>query len=71
VLCLTTLPFRILRHVVPSRHSSSTLEVIRFEPSEPLGSLHEAILWSAPNIVRWIELGERDANRALLSMTAP
>jgi len=69
VLCLTTLPFRILRHVVRSRHSSSALEVIRFEPSEPLGSLRQAIHWTAANIVRWIELGERDANRALLSMT--
>jgi predicted acylesterase/phospholipase RssA len=69
VLCLTTLPFRILRHVVPSRRSSSTLEVIRFEPSEPLGSLHEAISWRAANIARWIDLGERDANRTLLSIT--
>jgi predicted acylesterase/phospholipase RssA len=69
VLCLTTLPFRMLRRVVPPRKFSSALEVIRFEPSEPLGSLHEAISWSAANVARWIDLGERDANRTLLSIT--
>jgi NTE family protein len=69
VLCLTTLPFRILRHVVPSRRSSSALEVIRLEPSEPLGSMRDAVIWSAANIARWIELGERDANRVLHSIT--
>jgi predicted acylesterase/phospholipase RssA len=69
VLCLNTLPFRIMRHVVPTRPPSKSLEVIRFEPSEPLGSLHEAVLWTAKNVKRWIELGERDANRVLLSIT--
>jgi NTE family protein len=69
VLCLTTLPFRILRHMAPSRGSSPALEVIRFEPSESLGSLREAISWTAANVARWIALGERDANRALLSIT--
>lgn len=69
VLCLTTLPFRMLRHVTPSRRSSPTLEVIRIEPSEALGSLYEAISWTPANTARWIELGERDANRALLSIT--
>jgi len=69
VLCLTTLPFRILRHVAPARRSSPALEVIRFEPSEPLGSLREAVSWTAANVARWIKLGERDANRTLLSFT--
>jgi predicted acylesterase/phospholipase RssA len=69
VLCLNTLPFRMLRYVVPSRKISAALQVVRFEPSEPLGSLHDAISWTAENVKRWIELGERDANRTLLSIT--
>ena len=67
VLCLTTLPFRILRHAIPSRKCSSALEVIRFEPSEPLGSVRDAVFWTAANIGRWIELGEHDAEQALVS----
>lgn len=69
VLCLTTLPFRVMRHVLPSRKPTPALEVLRFEPSEPLGSLREAVMWSAENVRRWVELGERDANRTLLSIT--
>jgi len=45
------------------------LEVQLIEPSEPLGSLRDAVRWSPANIVRWIALGERDANRAVTSIT--
>jgi NTE family protein len=69
VLCLNTLPFRMLRHVVPSHPPSSALEVIRFEPSEGLGSLLDAMFWKPANVARWIELGERDAIRTLHSIT--
>lgn len=69
VMCLTSLPFRVMRRILPTHQDPGNMEVIRFEPSEPLGSLRDAIVWSAANIRRWIDLGERDANRALLSIT--
>jgi len=61
VNCLTTLPFRMLRAVMRPPAASAALEVIRIEPSEPLGSLRDTAVWSAANIQRWIDLGERDA----------
>ena len=48
---------------------SASLEVVSIEPSARLGSLGDAVVWSAENIRRWIELGERDANCALTSIT--
>jgi hypothetical protein len=42
------------------------LEVIRIEPSVPLGSLRDTAVWSLANIRRWIELGECDGARAVL-----
>ena len=67
--CLTTLPFRMLRKVLRPRRPSSALAVTLIEPSEPLGSLLDATIWSASNIRRWIELGENDGNRAATSIT--
>ncbi len=67
--CLTTWPFRALRRVMPQRQPSARLEVIRIEPSEPLGSLRDTFHWSAANIRRWVALGERDGKRALPSIT--
>jgi predicted acylesterase/phospholipase RssA len=71
--CLTTFPFRAIRAIrtilSPRRPSSSALEVILIEPSEPLGSLRDATVWSAANIARWIDLGERDGHRAASSFT--
>ncbi len=69
IMCLDTLPFRVMRRVLPNRKDSGKLEVARLVPSEPLGSLRDVLRWKASNIKRWIELGERDANRALLSIT--
>ena len=53
VNALTTLPFR----------------VIRIEPSTELGSVRDAVCWSRPNVERWIEQGQRDANRVVTSIT--
>ena len=64
---LNRMPFKILRRTVWARESSTALEVIRIEPSERLGSLYDAMVWNAKNIERWIELGERDARRAMTS----
>jgi NTE family protein len=69
VNALTTLPFRLLRKVLRPPGPSAALEVIRIEPSVPLGSLKDAAVWTASNIGRWIELGERDGNRAAQSIT--
>lgn len=66
---LTTLPFRLLRTVLPPRRPTSALQIVRIEPSVRLGSLRDAAVWSADNIRRWIDLGERDGNRAATSIT--
>ena len=63
---LTTLPFRAMRAVIRPRRPGPAVDVSVFEPSEPLGSLRDAAVWSSANIRRWIEMGERDAARASL-----
>jgi NTE family protein len=69
VNCLNTWPFRTLRKVIRPRRPSAALHVNLIEPSEPLGSLRDTGVWSADNVRRWIDLGERDGNRALHSIT--
>lgn len=61
---LTAPIFRLLRKTMGAPNASPFLRVVRLEPSEPLGSLRDAVVWSAANIARWIALGERDAERA-------
>ena len=61
--------FRLLHAAVPARRVGPGLEVIRIEPSQPPGSLRDAVVWSKPNIERWIRLGEQDGNRAVTSIT--
>jgi predicted acylesterase/phospholipase RssA len=61
--------FRLHRKIMRVPQATPALLVIRLEPSEPLGSLRDAVVWSAANIERWIALGERDANRAVTSIT--
>lgn len=65
---LTSWRFRVLRRLTFAPNASAALEVIRIEPSEPLGSLYDAMVWNAKNTARWIELGERDARRAMTSV---
>lgn len=67
--CLTNLSFRMLRALLRPRIASATLDVTLIEPSEQLGSLRDTICWSHSNIERWIELGERDAKRAMSKIT--
>ncbi len=69
VNCLTTLPFRVLRALLRPRSAGPGFPVISIVPSEPLGSLRDALYWSRPNIERWIALGERDGEQALNSIT--
>jgi NTE family protein len=67
VNCLTALPFRAVRAVVRPRLPSPKLRVTLIEPSEPLGSLRDVLVWSRKNIERWIAQGERDGYRAMSS----
>jgi NTE family protein len=66
---LNTPGFRVLRKTLWVPNASAALQVIRLEPSERLGSLRDAVVWSRANVERWIALGERDANRAATSIT--
>ena len=67
--CLTNLSFRVIRAVMRPRGATAALDVALIEPSEPLGSLRDTVCWSHSNIERWIELGERDAQRAMSVIT--
>ncbi|HTP30577.1 MAG TPA: patatin-like phospholipase family protein [Candidatus Acidoferrales bacterium] len=58
---LNTRLFRTLQATAWSRRASAVLKVNRIEPSEPLGSLYDAVAWNPKKIARWIALGERDA----------
>jgi NTE family protein len=69
VNCLTTWPFRLLRKALQPQQPSAQLEVIRINPSTPLGSLRDTFHWSASNIRRSIALGEIDGKHALASIT--
>ena len=68
VNCLTLLPFRLMRAVVRPRQPTSKLAVTLIEPSIPLGSLKDGVVWKPSNIKRWMEQGIRDANAALSSV---
>ena len=63
---LTALPFRAMRFVMRPKRPGPEVRVMQFEPSQPLGSLRDAAVWSSANVRRWIELGERDARSASL-----
>jgi predicted acylesterase/phospholipase RssA len=65
VNCLHGLPFRMLRAVLRPREPSGTCQVVTIQPSERLGSLRSALVWSRPTVERWISLGERDGKAAL------
>lgn len=65
---LDTLPFRLLRKTMWGLLPSAALEVVKIKPSERLGSLRDAVVWSPENIRRWMALGERDAIRRATSV---
>ena len=65
---LNTPLFRLLHMTMLGPRASGRMEAQVIEPSERLGSLRDAVVWSEKNIRRWIALGERDANRALTSV---
>jgi NTE family protein len=63
VNALTHPLFRSAHTLLDRRRPSAALEVIRIQPSEPLGSLRDAVVWSEPTIARWFALGVRDGQR--------
>jgi NTE family protein len=69
--CLTAMWSRALRTVIRPRRPSATVKVVLIEPSEPLGSLRDTAVWSEAKILRWIEMGERDGERAYRERIAP
>ena len=66
---LNTPGFRLLRHVTRAKRAGPSLKVVCIEPSRRLGSLRDAVRWSAGNIERWMAQGEEDAKRAASSIT--
>jgi NTE family protein len=65
---LNGLPWRVLRKFMRGRSPATPLETTCLEPSTPLGSVRDAVVWSERNIRRWIALGEHDAKRAVTSI---
>jgi NTE family protein len=67
--CLTIFPFSLLRVgqklISPQPRRA---EVTLIEPASGLGSVRDAMVWSADNVRRWIAQGECDGNRALSSV---
>jgi predicted acylesterase/phospholipase RssA len=57
----------IARMFKPARHFPPQLELIVVSASEPLGDAHDAVFWKKENCARWIDLGRRDTEQALLS----
>lgn len=66
---LTTVPFRLLRRVLAVRQPRAAVDTVLLEPSVPLGSIRDAVVWSRDRIQRWIDLGEQDGTRAVSSIT--
>jgi predicted acylesterase/phospholipase RssA len=61
--------FRGVHAFLPRRSPTPAFEVVRLEPSRPLGSLRQAVCWSRQTVAAMIEQGERDATLALPSIT--
>jgi len=66
---LNTPGFRLLHHVMGGKQAGASMAVVRIEPSRRLGSLRDAVRWSAGNIERWIAQGEQDAKSIASSIT--
>lgn len=54
----------------PRRRYPADLDLTVISPSEPLGDADAAVFWKRPNIERWVDLGLRDAARALTEPAA-
>ncbi len=54
---------KLRSRVVP--RLSSGVELLRIRPEHQLGTMRDALVWNRENVDRWIEMGRRDAGRAL------
>ena len=61
-------PVLLLHGLMGEGKPSAGLNATVIEPSEPLGSIYDAVMWDPRKIARWMELGERDALRAVSSV---
>jgi NTE family protein len=53
----------------PRRIYPADLDLTIIEPSEMLGDANDAVFWKRENMERWVDLGTRDAVRALASVS--
>jgi predicted acylesterase/phospholipase RssA len=56
---------RVFRWFRPQPPLAPRLQVSLISPGRPLGGLRDAVVWNAGNARRWIEKGERDAERLI------
>jgi NTE family protein len=49
----------------PRRHYAKDLDLTIVSPSEYLGDANDAVFWKKENILRWVDMGRRDAAAAL------
>jgi len=68
VNALPIMPSRLVRAAAqvayklgPGVRAAEGIEIIHVRREQPLGSLRDAIRWSAANACRWMEMGEQDA----------
>jgi len=66
---LNTPGFRMLHKALRWRDPGPALQLARIEPSSRLGSLRDAVVWSAERVTRWVAQGEIDGTRAATSIT--
>ncbi len=60
------------KHVLgPRRSYPRDLDLTIIAPSEMLGDANDAVFWKRENVQRWVEMGNRDAVRALAGARSP
>jgi predicted acylesterase/phospholipase RssA len=55
----------------PSPRYPEDLDLTIIEPSERLGDANDAVFWKRENAERWVDMGTRDAVRALAALRSP
>jgi len=66
---LNTPGFRLMHRVMDGKAAPGSMEVVRIEPSRPLGTLRDAVIWDVRKIERWIAQWEQDAKCIASSIT--
>ncbi|MGJ5820917.1 patatin-like phospholipase family protein [Paludibaculum fermentans] len=55
----------LLSFAHPGAPPPAAVKLLWIEPAQPLGTARDALVWTKSNAERWIDLGRRDAERAL------